>query len=584
MVIALLFSGLIIGLFLGYQDVSILYEALKKNQSGKMYLNLLMVALAIYLGVVFNTEGTSVFISDLSQVHDLKFGAIVSVSAIITVLILRKRFHIISVSHALIGSIIGWLLFTDLVFPITKILHLLTVWLLAPVLSFWLASLILLKAKKAISKWRIHIFKIDRIFKILTVIALLISVFSFGANNSANITGVFIGSLSRQTIQIINFKFSALSAFFILSAWSIIIGFFIRQLRNRTNQKKLIFNLSPEANLSILMAYAIVFFLFSSAHLRQLLNTIGITGYELIPINSFHILTGAVMGISHKKGYNIYKKEVIINLPIKSLLTPLIGGLISFTSLFSLKLYFGDRFDFPLTGSAFLHYAKPVKTNESIIAINNIDLLYNIGIIVLLILFILLGYLFYARMQRNFSLEKANIEEHASAIETEKDFFLEELKYSIKTGERLKKEVNLKTAELEKYALQLVEKEQMLRRLKRVSKLLKQVDTKEEQNQAINEINLMINESLNLAKERESFYLSVSNVNADFLIRLTQQFSTLTEKEKRLITLIKLGLSSKEIASLNNISSKSVEMNRYRLRKKLNIPTDISLSSFISKI
>ena len=124
----------------------------------------------------------------------------------------------------------------------------------------------------------------------------------------------------------------------------------------------------------------------------------------------------------------------------------------------------------------------------------------------------------------------------------------------------------------------------MLNSLKNVLKLLKQASNENEREEGIKEISLMINNSLNLAKERELFYSSVSNVNAEFFTRLSQQFSTLTESDQRLIALIKLGLSSKEIASLSNISPKSVEMNRYRLRKKLNLPPDLELSVFVNQI
>jgi len=208
----------------------------------------------------------------------------------------------------------------------------------------------------------------------------------------------------------------------------------------------------------------------------------------------------------------------------------------------------------------------------------------NLDLIGIFTLLILSGYFIYSRMQKRLTREKKHIEKQAVTLMAEKEFFVEELKYAHKTGDRLKKEVDLKTAELEKFALQLVEKEKILSRLKKVIKLLKQASGEAEREEVIKEINLMITESLNLAKERELFYSSVSNVNTDFFIRLSQQFTTLTESDKRLIALIKLGLSSKEIASLSNISPKSVEMNRYRLRKKLNLPPDIELSKFVNQI
>jgi len=43
-------------------------------------------------------------------------------------------------------------------------------------------------------------------------------------------------------------------------------------------------------------------------------------------------------------------------------------------------------------------------------------------------------------------------------------------------------------------------------------------------------------------------------------------------------------MSSKEIASLLNISTRGVEIRRYRLRKKLNLPTEKNLSDYLMNI
>jgi AraC family chitin signaling transcriptional activator len=47
---------------------------------------------------------------------------------------------------------------------------------------------------------------------------------------------------------------------------------------------------------------------------------------------------------------------------------------------------------------------------------------------------------------------------------------------------------------------------------------------------------------------------------------------------------LRLNLSSKEIAPLLNISHRSVEVKRYRLRKKMNLPRDLNLTSYILEI
>jgi len=64
-------------------------------------------------------------------------------------------------------------------------------------------------------------------------------------------------------------------------------------------------------------------------------------------------------------------------------------------------------------------------------------------------------------------------------------------------------------------------------------------------------------------------------------ISLCLNFPSMTNNEKRLASLLRLDLSSKQIASILNISPKSVEVNRYRLRKKLKVDPKINLTDFI---
>ncbi|RUA26997.1 MAG: hypothetical protein DSY76_05610 [Bacteroidetes bacterium] len=98
------------------------------------------------------------------------------------------------------------------------------------------------------------------------------------------------------------------------------------------------------------------------------------------------------------------------------------------------------------------------------------------------------------------------------------------------------------------------------------------------------ELQNMIRETLQLDKDRDTFELYVNENNELFYSALREKYPNLTPNEVRLSALIRLDLSSKEIASILNISSKSVEMNRYRLRKKMQLSSSVNLSEFIRSI
>jgi DNA-binding CsgD family transcriptional regulator len=89
---------------------------------------------------------------------------------------------------------------------------------------------------------------------------------------------------------------------------------------------------------------------------------------------------------------------------------------------------------------------------------------------------------------------------------------------------------------------------------------------------------------ITLDKQREAFDMNIDLIHEDFFRKLKDKFPTLTENEKKLCAMLRLNLSSKEIASILNISVKSVEMNRYRLRKKLQLSGEEDLVSFLSTV
>ena len=69
----------------------------------------------------------------------------------------------------------------------------------------------------------------------------------------------------------------------------------------------------------------------------------------------------------------------------------------------------------------------------------------------------------------------------------------------------------------------------------------------------------------------------------EYLTRLGNTFPELTVSDKKLCAYLKMGLSSKEIAPLLNLTYRSVEMTRYRLRKKLNLTRDQNLIDFLQR-
>lgn len=91
----------------------------------------------------------------------------------------------------------------------------------------------------------------------------------------------------------------------------------------------------------------------------------------------------------------------------------------------------------------------------------------------------------------------------------------------------------------------------------------------------------LINANLNNTSDWKLFEEAFNNVDKDFMKKVKIQHPSITPNDLRLCAYLRLNLSSKEIAPLLNISHKSVEVKRYRLRKKMGLKHDQSLSNYI---
>ena len=94
-------------------------------------------------------------------------------------------------------------------------------------------------------------------------------------------------------------------------------------------------------------------------------------------------------------------------------------------------------------------------------------------------------------------------------------------------------------------------------------------------------ISRMIQMDANDDDEWDQFGKEFSSIHQDFLDRLRSQFGNFSKSEMRLIALLKMNLSSKDIANTLRISGEGVKKARYRLRKKMSIASDIDIQDYL---
>lgn len=159
-----------------------------------------------------------------------------------------------------------------------------------------------------------------------------------------------------------------------------------------------------------------------------------------------------------------------------------------------------------------------------------------------------------------------------------------EKQISMLKNEKLEADMNFKNRELAAMTMHLVERGKVLARIKEIISSLSRKHDVPDNTQSFRHLLRLIRDVEKGDEDKDHFTIHFNNVNDDFFNRLKDRYPDLTPNELKLCAYLKMNLSTKEIAQLMNITPKAVEVGRYRLRKKLQLQTDINLFDFLMQV
>ena len=207
---------------------------------------------------------------------------------------------------------------------------------------------------------------------------------------------------------------------------------------------------------------------------------------------------------------------------------------------------------------------------------------------VAILIIVFLAFADYARGQRSqreatdriLYAQRQQIYEHSRALSDM------ELKVVLSENQALHNAVEQKRQEVMNVALSIVEQKEFLESLDDMVSRLAKTDDLKEKDKLIAELSSALKQRLSYDRDVDSqyFYAQAESLHEDFNAKLSENFPNMTQQERRLATLLRLGFSSKYIATLMNITPKSVEISRYRLRQKLGLGKGDNLVNFIKSI
>jgi len=145
-------------------------------------------------------------------------------------------------------------------------------------------------------------------------------------------------------------------------------------------------------------------------------------------------------------------------------------------------------------------------------------------------------------------------------------------------ADELQNEIEQKKAELLTQTSSIIHKNEVLQKIKNI---VSELNSGTKSNVSLNQkINALLNDNLNSDDDWKMFLIKFEEKHNGFFKRLKELYPQLTNSDLRLCACLRLNMETKEIASLMNLSVRTVENNRYRLRKKLNISPTVNLIEF----
>ena len=192
--IIFLSSGLFLGWSLGANDAANIFGAAVGAKMVRFQTAVVICCVFVTLGAVVSGAGTTGTLGRLGAVNALAGAFIVAFAAAYSVMWMTRLGLPISTSQAIVGAILGWNLFTGVRTDPGILTTIVGTWVFSPVLAALVAIVIFKLVKLTLENIEIHMFTLDRYTRLALIVAGAFGAYSLGANNIANVMGVFITS------------------------------------------------------------------------------------------------------------------------------------------------------------------------------------------------------------------------------------------------------------------------------------------------------------------------------------------------------------------------------------------------------
>lgn len=341
-------SGLFLGWSLGANDASNIFGTAVGSKMVKFSTSAIIASIFIVLGSVISGEGASETLGDLGAVNALAGSFMVALSAAFSVYWMSRVGLKVSTSQAIVGSIIGWNLYSGKETDWSTMLEIVGTWTTCPLIAGIIAVLIYWAVKNVIKTSKIHLLMQDQITRIGLIFTGALCAYALGANNIANVVGVFVKSCPFKPLHFGSiFSLNPVQVLFLLGSIAICVGIFTYSKRVMMTVGNNLMKMSPMVAWIVVVAQALVLLLFSSVTLHDWLTSMNLPAIPLVPVSSTQAVIGAIVGIGLAKGGRGMNWSIVGKIIAGWVTTPLMALIICFISLFFLENVFNQTVYLP---------------------------------------------------------------------------------------------------------------------------------------------------------------------------------------------------------------------------------------------
>ncbi len=361
-----LLSGIFLGWSLGANDAANIFGTAVGTRMIKFRTAALIGSVFVIIGAVISGAGASHTLGKLGAVNAIAGSFTVALAAAATVAWMTRLSLPVSTTQAIVGAIIGWNLFTGSPTDFDSLTKIISTWVICPLLTAVFAFVMYKLAARWLPKLNAHLLRQDAYTRIGLLLIGAFGSYSLGANNIANVMGVFVpahpfGDLAFGSL----FTLSGTQVLFLIGGLAIATGIYTYSKRVMLTVGNDIFKLTPVAALIVVLAESLVLFIFASKSLEHFLISHGIPPIPLVPVSSSQAVVGGVVGIAFARSARGINYKVLLKIASGWVTTPLAAAVLSFVSLFFVQNVFNLTVYNPPAKSAQIKNEKIIKIENT---------------------------------------------------------------------------------------------------------------------------------------------------------------------------------------------------------------------------